>query len=177
MGVARRLLKDWTHNGLTTLLHWRGSWMHWQFTHWVEVEESTIRGKVYARLEEAVYLTSPKEKKGEEAPKMTLMDVVLSWRPNRHKVGDVMEAMKACVHLVESVDTPSWLPGAPMRNGAHLWPAELTVSCTNGLLDVTTRQLVDLTPGFFNRVSVPFNYDRRASADTLAAVSKPAMAR
>jgi hypothetical protein len=63
MGVARQLLKDWTHNGLTTLLHWRGSWMQWEVTHWVEIEEDSIRAKVYARLEKAVYLASLKPKR------------------------------------------------------------------------------------------------------------------
>jgi hypothetical protein len=63
MGVARQLLKDWTHDGLTTLLHWRGSWMEWQFTHWVEIEEGAIRSKMYGRLEKAVYLVAPKPDK------------------------------------------------------------------------------------------------------------------
>ena len=105
MGVARRLLKDWTHDGLTTLLHWRGSWMQWQFTHWVEVEEGAIRSKVYARLEKAVFFLDPKKDKKSEEPK-TLTDLADPWLPNRRKVGDVMEAMKGCVHLPESVDTP-----------------------------------------------------------------------
>ena len=100
MGVARRLLKDWTHDGLTTLLHWRGSWMQWQFTHWVEVEEGAIRSQVYARLEKAVFFINPKKDKKSEEPK-TLADLAIPWLPNRRKVGDDMEAIKGCVHLTE----------------------------------------------------------------------------
>lgn len=74
MGVARRLLKDWTHNGLSTLLHWRGAWMRWQFTHWIEVEEGAIRSQVYARLEKAVFFLNPKKDKKSEEPK-TLADL------------------------------------------------------------------------------------------------------
>jgi putative DNA primase/helicase len=159
MGVARRLLKDWTHNGLTTLLHWRGSWMQWQFTHWVEIEEGTIRGKVYARLEEAVYLVSLKGDKKADEPK-TLLDMAAPWLPNRRKVGDVMEAMKGCVHLTELIDTPSWV------RGAHGKPANELVACTNGLLHIGTRELFNLTPAYFNRVSVPFNYDPDAPEPT-----------
>jgi putative DNA primase/helicase len=158
MGVARQLLKDWTHNGLTTLLHWRGSWMQWEVTHWVEIEEDSIRAKVYARLEKAVYLASLKpKKKTEEETEPTLRDVAFPWLPNRRKVGDVMEAMKGCVHLTESVDTPSWL------RAPHAHPANEIVACTNGLLHVGTRELLALTPAYFNRVSVPFNYDPEAS--------------
>ena len=158
MGVARRLLKDWTHDGLTTLLHWRGSWMEWQFTHWVEIEEGAIRSQVYARLEKAVYLVTlkPDKKTEEPAEKKTLADLASPWLPNRRKVGDVMEAMKGCVHLTESIDTPSWV------RGAHGKPANELVACTNGLLHVGTRELLKLTPAYFNRVSVPFNYDPNA---------------
>jgi putative DNA primase/helicase len=169
MGVARQLLKDWTHDGLTTLLHWRGSWMEWQFTHWVEIEEGAIRSKMYGRLEKAVYLVAPKpdkktDKKTEEPAEKTLGDLLADlaapWLPNRRKVGDVMEALKGCVHLGESIDTPSWV------RGAHLKPANELVACTNGLLHVGTRELLKLTPAYFNRVSVPFNYDPDAPPPT-----------
>jgi putative DNA primase/helicase len=166
MGVARRLLKDWTHDGLTTLLHWRGSWMEWQFTHWVEVEEGAIRSQVYFRLEKAVYLVALKpdrrtgQRAEEPAEKKTLADLASPWLPNRRKVGDVMEALKGCVHLGESIGTPNWV------RGAHVKPADELVACTNGLLHVGTRELLKLTPAYFNRVSVPFNYDPAAPPPT-----------
>ncbi len=173
MAVTRRLLQDFNHDRLSTLLHWRGGWMEWQHTHWAEVEESAIRKALYHKLEHAVYLVNQKSAKGkakakpEEEPATLddlLGDVAAPWAPNRRKIGDVMEALKACVHVRESVDTPSWLPGAPMRNGSNLWPAGETVSCTNGLLHVRTRELAPLTPGFFTQVGVPFNYLPDASA-------------
>jgi putative DNA primase/helicase len=40
------------------------------------------------------------------------------------------------------------------------------VACTNGLLRVADRTLTPLTPGFFNLVSVPFDYDPTATAPT-----------
>jgi putative DNA primase/helicase len=40
------------------------------------------------------------------------------------------------------------------------------IAATNGLLDVHTRQLRPLTPGFFNLVSVPFDYDPNAPQPT-----------
>jgi hypothetical protein len=159
MGVARRLLKDWTHDGLTILLHWRGSWMQWQFTHWVEVEEGAIRSQVYARLEKAVFFIDPNKKKKSEEPK-TLADIAMPWLPNRRKVGDVMEAMKGCVHLSELIDTPSWV------RGAHGKPANELVACTNGLLHVGTRELFQSHAGVFQQGQRAVQLrSRRAAAD------------
>ena len=51
MAVARRLLTDHSHAGITTLRHWRAGWMRWESTHWIEIEERTIRAEAYRRLE------------------------------------------------------------------------------------------------------------------------------
>jgi putative DNA primase/helicase len=40
------------------------------------------------------------------------------------------------------------------------------VACTNGLLNVATRELRPLTPAFFNRVAVPFEYEPNAPTPT-----------
>ena len=40
MGAARVLIRDQqTAAGELTLRHWRGSWMEWQETHWIEAED------------------------------------------------------------------------------------------------------------------------------------------
>jgi putative DNA primase/helicase len=143
MAVARRLLTDHTHAGLTTLKHWRAGWMRWASTHWIEIEERTIRAEAYERLEKAEYVTR--------------FDA-LPWLPNRRKIGDVIDAMQGIIHLPEVFDPPCWLdPGT-----ATLQPDSLVVACRNGLLDVGTRELRPLTPAFFNRVAVPFDYQPNA---------------
>lgn len=126
------------------------------------MRKGAIRSQVYARLEKAVYFVTlkPDKKTEEPAEKKTLADLASPWLPNRRKVGDVMEALKGCVHLGESIDTPSWV------RGAHVKPANELVACTNGLLHVGTRELLKLTPAYFNRVSVPFNYDPDAPPPT-----------
>jgi putative DNA primase/helicase len=139
MAVARRLLTDHSHAGLTTLRHWRAGWMDWQQTHWIEIEERTIRAEAYERLEMAQYLTR---------------FGALLWLPNRRKIGDVIDAMQGIIHLPEFVDPPCWLD----RGTATSDLDSPVVACRNGLLDVGTRELRPLTPAFFNRVAVPFDY-------------------
>ena len=152
MAVARVLLEDYTHDEAGTLLHWRGGWLRWDFSCWVEIEQAELRSDVYKRLDGATYLdTSTKTPKDKP------------WEPNRHKVADVLDAVAGITHLSESVDAPCWL----VRTGPHgprfsMYRADEIVACSNGLLHVGTRELLDLTPDYFNRVAVPFAYDADA---------------
>ena len=34
-------------NGLRTLLAWRGGWMHWETTHWSEMDPARLRSEIY----------------------------------------------------------------------------------------------------------------------------------
>lgn len=141
MAVARVLVADYrTADGLT-LRNWRGQWMRWVETHWTEVEHKVISAAAYERLEHAEYLDDS-GKIPEKKP----------WRPNRRKIADLLDALTAITHLPETVDPPSWLDRNGPQTGA-------IVACTNGLLDVSTRELHPLTPKFYNTVSVPFAYN------------------
>ncbi len=146
MAVARRLADGYRKDGCLTHRQWRGGWMQWADSHWVEVEDKAVRGDVYRRLEHAVYLNA----KGNPMP----------WRPNRNKVTDVLDALTAITLLPESVDAPSWLVKPASV------PANEIVACTNGLLHVGSRKLLPLTPRYFNRVAVPFDYDPVAPQPT-----------
>jgi putative DNA primase/helicase len=144
MPVARKLMKGRNFAGLPTLLHWRNGWMRWVDTHWVEIEERTVRSESYQRLEQAVYMT-PFGK--------------ADWDPTQHKINDVTDALRGITHLPEFYNPPCWLPGIAGTDSPM-------IAATNGLLDVHTRELRPLTPGFFNLVSVPFPYDPNAPAPT-----------
>jgi len=141
MAVARVLLDDYQHDNAGTLLHWRGGWMRWESSHWVEIEQAELSSSVYKRLESAQYLDTTGK-----------TPTLKPWEPNRHKIADVLDATKALTHLAESVDPPVWLQSGSV-------PATEIVACTNGLLHVGTRELLKLTAHYFNRVAVPFDYD------------------
>jgi putative DNA primase/helicase len=143
MAVARELIAG-LDAGRLTLRHWRDGWMRWHRAHWAEDEETAIRSWAYRQLEHAVY------------PKAGKNGITLCpWLPNRRKVADVTDALRAVTHLAERTNPPAWLDESTHRAGE-------IVACANGLLHVGTRELLGHTPGFFNLVSVPFGYDPAA---------------
>ena len=146
MKVARVLLDDYRQDDTLTLRAWRGAWMRWQRSHWAEAEVAEVAATVYRRLEHSKYLDGKDSRR--------------AWGPNRRKVGDVLDALRALTHLPESVDSPSWLSRSAR---SAIRPI---VACTNGLLDVSTRELLDLTPTYFNETAVPFAFDAEAGTPT-----------
>ncbi|MFF8533764.1 phage/plasmid primase, P4 family [Streptomyces sp. NPDC015532] len=151
MAVARALLPVWQAHSTFTLRHWRGAWMRWRGPHWDEDDAAAMRADLYPRVEHATYTTT--DRNGQ--------DKTVDWAPTSAKVANLMEAMAAIVHLPADTEPPTWL-AAPDREHEQ----RTIVACQNGLLDVTTRALHPLTPVFFNRVSVPFDYDPQAPAPT-----------
>ncbi|WP_433465800.1 DNA primase family protein [Spirillospora sp. CA-128828] len=157
MAVARQILKSWQHDGVSTLRHWCGAWMRWERTHWSEIEDREIRSTLYRRLEHAKYAQIVTKGKGENR-----CDTVelRAWAPNKRKISDLMEAMAAICHLPEAVQAPAWIGRSGGEGRSPL------VACRNGLLRLSDRQLLDLTPAYFNLVSVPFDYDAAATRPT-----------
>ncbi|MEU6964113.1 DNA primase family protein [Streptomyces chrestomyceticus] len=163
MAVARHLAPQWKENGLLTLRHWRGSWMLWQGSHWRELDEQQMRTSLYRQLEDAMYWHLPPRQSEPE---------LRDWAPTGAKVSNLLEAIAAVTHLPPAIDPPAWIdpPGHVLSRQAPP-PALHTdrgplVACANGLLRVADRTLVDLTPAFFNLISVPFVYDPHATAPT-----------
>lgn len=145
MEVARQILAGRYHRptGALMLRHWRGSWMHWTGPAWSELEERTVRSEVYHRVEHAAYWHQLKDSAE-----------LRMWAPNRHKISDLAEAVAAICHLPQGIQPPTMIDQLP----AESWQGPV-VACANGLLDVTTRQLIPHTPLYFNEISVPFDYD------------------
>ncbi|MFF4363685.1 phage/plasmid primase, P4 family [Streptomyces sp. NPDC001604] len=161
MAVARHLAPQWEHQGILTLRHWRGTWMCWDYSHWRELDSQEIRASLYKQLEHEVYDHVTPKGELEQRP----------WAPTIRKVADLMQAIAAVTHLAPTIDAPAWIdtptdalhrPTAPLADGV----GSPIVACTNGLLRVADRTLTELTPGFFNLVSVPFDYDPDATAPT-----------
>ncbi|MDI3417897.1 DNA primase family protein [Streptomyces luteolus] len=160
MAVARHLAPAWQQDDLLTLRHWRGAWMAWEGSHWRELDPQQLRASLYEQLEHAQFEHATP--KGAELRK---------WAPNIRKVADLMASVAAVTHLPPTIDAPAWTArdqgNALRRDGTRDETGHGTgpiVACTNGLLRVADRALTPLTPGFFNLVSVPFDYDPKATA-------------
>lgn len=188
MRAARSLLAtDWTHDGLTTLLSWRGMWLEWTGPHWREVSRNGLKAWAYKRTE-AAYV------KGKEG--------LAGWDPTQRKVSELLEAMAAICNLPDEVEAPCWMrlgetQGPVYRDSLrrnetrhlHISHARALegkegplyrkgssgqshdsrdsvdyLACENGLLNLDDRSLIGHSPAFLNRVSVPFAYDPDAPA-------------
>ncbi|MFD0721309.1 DNA primase family protein [Streptomyces globosus] len=162
MAVARHLTPAWLDpNGILTRRRWRGAWMRWEGSYWREMDDQEVRASLYRKLEHAEF-SAGVDREGNETIK--------PWAPTKRKVADLMEAIAAVTHLRPSVDAPAWI--GPARDGLSRDSGHFNthgngspiVACTNGLLQVADRKLLDLTPAFFNLISVPFDYDPEAKA-------------
>lgn len=161
MAVARRLSPRWqTEDGVLTLRHWRATWMQWERSYWRELDDQEVRADLYKLLEHAEYCAGL-DKDGNE--------VIKPWAPTIRKVADLMGATAAITHLRPSVDAPAWISerDAVSRDSdpsfTHGKDGPI-VACENGLLRVSDRELMPLTPTFFNLVSVPFDFRKGATA-------------
>jgi putative DNA primase/helicase len=158
LDVARKLHSRYRigGNGLRTLRAWRGGWMHWETTHWSELDVAHLRSEIYDTLGEVDY-KHPIREKG-----VTVDYEIRPWSPDKHKVANVIEAMAAIGHLSADIDPPSWID----LHSAAETSAGQVISCKNGLLDLSTRAIHDHTPALFNVVSVPFIYRAGAAEPT-----------
>ncbi|MCC5032296.1 phage/plasmid primase, P4 family [Streptomyces sp. WAC 00631] len=153
LAVARRLLPDWqTDTGRLICRRWRGSWMRWTGTRWRELDEQQVRADLYTRLEHATYSTPGKDGQPE----------LRDWAPTRTKISNLLDALGAVTLLPTEVDAPAWI--TPESDGEQ--DGSPIVACDNGLLRIRDRALLPHSPGFFNLVSVPYDYDPAATAPT-----------
>jgi putative DNA primase/helicase len=147
LAVARQLIEvDHLHDadGVLVMRWWRGDFYTWTGTHWAETADAAVRKRAYHALEHAQYWKADKDGTLE----------LVRWAPTRRKVGDVLEALQAVMHLGEQVDPPAWVDG---DGGDRL------LALRNGLLDLAARKLVEHTPRLFNLLSLPYDYDPDAN--------------
>jgi putative DNA primase/helicase len=134
--IAERCLTG----GCLTLRNQGGAWWGWRTTHWTELHPREVRATLWNYTANAMYLNDDAKLK--------------PWAPTGHKISDLLEALQARTILSEQeFAQPCWLDGRATGQ---------IVACTNGLLDVTRRVLLDHSPLYFNRTHVALAYDAKA---------------
>lgn len=151
MAVARRVIPDWqSPNGRLLCRRWRGSWMRWTGTCWREQDEHQVRASLYTRLEHATYQGGTDREGSPE---------IRDWAPTKTKISNLLDALGAITLLPTDLDAPTWI-----EQDAEGKDSSTIVACQNGLLRIRDRKLLPHSPGFFNLVSVPFDYAADATA-------------
>jgi putative DNA primase/helicase len=147
MPSARKLIaRDYTRDGLPTLLHRADDFFSWTGTHYARTDSGSITAAVWRFLEEA-----KRRDKGEtEVP----------FQPTTARVSDVCNALKAICNVDGRLEPPAWLAGHDHERP----PANELLPCRNGLLHLPTRKLYALTPAFFGLNALPYNYEPSTAA-------------
>ncbi len=139
---ARTLVEmRYTRDGQRTLHHHAGVFYAWSGTCYPVLDDATIRAQVWQFLE--------------SAKRYAKKNMVVPFQPNRAKVGDVLDAVRAVSNLPASLSAPAWL--GPVAATAPA-PKEL-LPCANGLLHLPTLDLEPPTPAFFTHNALGFAYD------------------
>lgn len=135
---------EFEHPERPLLLNQGGAFYAWDGTCWPELDHDELRARLYEFFERKTYAAS----KG-PAP----------FQPNRNKVANLVESLRAITLLSARTAAPSWLrPNA--------LPADELISCENGLIHWPTRALYAHSPDYFVHHSVPFAFDPGAPPPT-----------
>lgn len=137
---ARRFVANrYDHVERSLLVAHGGVFFAYNATCWTEVEADALRGELYEAFEDAQYHDAEGE--------------LRQFRPDRRKIGDLTDALRAVCHLPRDVVAPAWFDtSGPV-------PADELVVCENGLLHVPTRTLHPHTPNLYVHHAVPFAFD------------------
>jgi putative DNA primase/helicase len=143
MRIAQRFVEDcYSAVGTRTLHRHTGVFYHWNGTHYPEASDDTVRTEVYWYLE--------------KAKKNTDKGSIVPFNPTQAVVNKVMDALKAVVHLPDDTTAPAWLD--ERANPA----ARDIMVCSNGLLNILSRELLPHDPVFFSHNSLDFSFDAKA---------------
>lgn len=137
MDSARRFVEsEYVFQGHRVLHHQAGEFFHWTGSCYPSRSEEELRADLYRFLEKA------KRPAGEK---------LTEYKPNRARVGDALDAVRAVTNLPGNVSAPAWLD-APEASASGF------LSCRNGILHLPTRDLLPHSPKFFIRHSLPTEY-------------------
>jgi putative DNA primase/helicase len=154
MAIARQFVAEhFAGDDVDLLRRHRGDFYIWNGSCWPETEEEGLRANLYRWLEPACYI-----KQTEAGPKS------VPFEPNRNKVANAIEALKAVTHLSANVFAPAWLDRSGVGQEDRPIDARAVVAVANGLLHLPTRTLYEHTPTFFSQYALPFDFDPNAPA-------------
>ena len=134
--------KRYHRETFNTLKYWQGVFYAWNGSCYAMLPIDDIRADLYSFLKGAM---------------ITGKNGIASFRPNRNKVSDVQDALKAVVNLSGEHKNPCWLHETKKPNAAEI------IALKNGLLHLPTKTLLPANPAFFTTSALPFTYEPYAA--------------
>jgi len=134
----------YTEDGVTTLTRSDGGFFSYNGVCYHEISDDEVRAELYGFLENSVVPVS-------NGPATQL-------HPNQKMVTEVIDALKAVVHMKDRFSAPCWIDG----EAGHP-PANELLICNNHLLHMPTRGLKPLNPAFFSTYALSYDCDSDAA--------------
>jgi putative DNA primase/helicase len=145
--------RRYTYHGIRALQHQGGVFYAYDpaTSAYYELDRGTIRSEMWKFLATARIVKKGKDDADEE-----------SFKPDKTKVANVLEALEAICNVPARDAVPRWLV-----EQSHGLPAGDFLPCKNGLLHVPTRTLYPPTPALFAVNGIDVAYDANAPVPTL----------
>jgi len=134
-----------TREGIPVLIHHRGEFFSWTGQEYRTVSDGEIRCDLWSFLDGALR----RQKVGKD-------EIIVPFKPNKVRIGDTLDGLRAAANIPELVDPPVFLD-QPERDAGN-W-----LALRNGLLHAITRKLIPHSPRFFNLGSTDYDYDPAAT--------------
>jgi putative DNA primase/helicase len=140
MQAARALMAARFTNDDHRLLHrHRGTFWRFETNHYVLANQETVRAEMWTFLEQA------QRRSGK---------MLVSFKPNRARVSDAVDALAAACNLDNNIEPPAWL------NGVDELPAAAEMlPLANGLLHLPSGDLYPATPSYFGLTASEVVFD------------------
>ncbi len=132
----------YTEDRFRTLHRHKGGFYTYTGTHYRETADEELNSQLYDFLDKALRPI----KDGELVP----------FEPNKGKVSEVLEALKAKTFLRSDIEVPMWL------DDSNPCSADELLVCQNGLLYLPTQSLIEHTPVFFGYAALDCDHHPEA---------------
>ena len=123
-----------------TLVHWKGDWLEWNGSHYVVIEDATIKSELYRFCSGG-------------------------FTPNKTAIAHAEDALRAVAHTpIGTFDPPCWLDGnAPLDpNGNPMNPTDI-LAFKDSLLHLPTMTKIAATSNFFTLNALTYSFDPDAA--------------
>lgn len=145
--IAGRWLKDYYYyEEMPVLRRMKGCWYWYDGECYREVEEEVaVRGCIYEFLQGKLYCRM----KGD-------VPVIEPYKVSRVKVNNIIDALS--LECPIEGDPPCWLDDCEKDSSENFSDPTNLICYSNGILNVSTKQLIAATPQFFTLAALPYRY-------------------
>lgn len=150
LGIATQwLVENHIENGALLFRHYKGDFYRFENNHYAKIDDDALSQTFYKYLDNKWYIHPEKNKK-------------VPYAPDKQKIDKIKHACLAQTHVGDEME-PFILPDSPLPVN---FKKESQIIFSNGVLDINTGKLSEVSPYLFSTSTLPFAYDPMADCPT-----------